>query len=145
MLKSMALIVLAASVSMLSFDWERDFETAKEKAKKQRKYILLNFSGSDWNPPCKKLRKNLLNDSLFIRYAEKRLILVNLDFPKDMKNITQEQNQKNEIVADQHNKDGEFPYTVLVDTNDNVIQRWPGLIPLTPAEFIRVLDPLITK
>jgi hypothetical protein len=32
--------------------WETDFEKAKEEAKSEHRYILLNFSGSDWCGPC---------------------------------------------------------------------------------------------
>ena len=137
-------VLLVCSV-LLSFEWKKDFETAKEIAQKENKYILLNFSGSDWSGPCKKLKKTHFSDTAFLNFAERNLILVNIDFPKNMKDISSEQNTKNEAIADQLNKDGEFPMTLLLDKTGAVIEKWSGPIPGKTSDFISHLNSYIVK
>ena len=36
--------------------WLTNYDTAISKAKKQKKNVLVYFTGSDWCPPCKMLK-----------------------------------------------------------------------------------------
>jgi len=38
-------------------NWQTDFDLAKKQAKEENKPILMLFTGSDWCPPCKMLKK----------------------------------------------------------------------------------------
>lgn len=137
-------VLLICSI-FLSFEWKKDFESAKEIAQKENKHILLNFSGSDWSGPCKKLKKTHFNDTAFLNFAERNLILVNIDFPKNMKDISSEQNAKNEAIADQFNKEGEFPMTLLLDKTGKVIEKWVGPIQGKTLDFVDLLKSSISK
>ena len=59
----MSKTTLIFSLFFLSFGlktgWETNLDLAKEKAVKEEKYILLNFSGSDWCGSCIKLDREL--------------------------------------------------------------------------------------
>ena len=46
-------------------NWLTDFELAKKQAKEQKKPILMLFTGSDWCPPCKMLKKDFFNSDKF--------------------------------------------------------------------------------
>jgi len=41
--------------------WLTNYETALKKASKQKKNILMFFTGSDWCPPCQMLKKDLFD------------------------------------------------------------------------------------
>src|SRR6266567_1513401 len=62
--------------------WLTDLSKAQAQAKRDNKLVLMDFNGSDWCPPCKALRKNVLSSDEFVTYARTNLILVDVDFPR---------------------------------------------------------------
>ncbi len=95
--KSLA-VLAAATLVMTSFSnafadddhykgWTRSFEEAKELAAKEGKAILMEFTGSDWCPPCKALHKNVLSQEVFQTVKEDYILLV-LDNPRDKSLVT---------------------------------------------------------
>ena len=117
--------------------WLTDFNKAKTEAAATEKYILINFSGSDWCGPCIRLHKEVFESETFMSYAQKNLVLVNADFPRLRKNQLSKQQQKlNDALADQYNPQGHFPYTVLVDTRGKVVKTWDGYPNETPDKFL---------
>lgn len=124
--------------------WETDFEKAKQRAAAENRYILLNFSGSDWCGPCISLRREIFETVAFKEFAENNLVLLNADFPRLKKNqLAKDQQKKNDLLADKYNKQGHFPYTVLLDTGGKIINSWDGLPKETPEEFIAQVKALI--
>ncbi|GGI25370.1 hypothetical protein GCM10008119_17320 [Pedobacter mendelii] len=118
-----------------------DFSEAKKQAKDTHKQILINFSGSDWCGPCIRLRKEILESESFEKYADANLLLVRADFPRQKKNqLPKEQIKLNESLAELYNKDGKFPYTVLVDENGKVLKSWDGFPDETPEAFIKEIE-----
>ena len=74
MIKYMKRIIFFSmlSICLLSFDvihWETDFAKAKQTAAIEHKFILLNFSGSDWCGPCIRMHKEILESDLFATFA----------------------------------------------------------------------------
>jgi len=133
-----ALIGLAGSLN-----WMGDFSQAQQEAKSSHKQILINFSGSDWCGPCIRLRKEILESEQFERYASGNLLLVRADFPRQKKNqLAKEQVKRNEALAERYNKDGKFPYTVLVDENGQVLKTWDGFPDESPEAFVAEIDRL---
>jgi thioredoxin-related protein len=117
--------------------WFTDFNKAKTEAAGSNKYMLINFSGSDWCGPCIRLHKQIFESETFTSFAEKNLVLVNADFPRLKKNqLSNEQQKRNEALADQYDPQGHFPYTVLVDANGKVVKTWDGLPNETPDKFL---------
>ena len=122
----------------LQNEWHYNLEEAKNIAQKEHKYILLNFSGSDWCGPCIRMRKELFESAVFKEMADTELILVNADFPRNKKNQPSAAQQKiNDAMADKYNSQGKFPYTLLLDSGGNVLQTWEGL-PEESAESFTV-------
>jgi thiol-disulfide isomerase/thioredoxin len=112
---------------VLPIQWEPSFENAKKIAKEKHELILLNFSGSDWCGPCIMLRKDYLENDTFTKMANEHLLLVNADFPRKKKNIgTSEQIIRNEALAEQYNKGGAFPLTLLLNADGKVLKSWQG-------------------
>ena len=134
-MKVLFLFLLGVSPSFI--DWQHDIEKAKQVAKKDHKVILLNFSGSDWCIPCINMEKEFFEDDEFKIYAEKHLVLVRADFPRLKKNaLARDLQLKNEAMAEQYNKKGLFPFTVLVDVEGKVLKSWEGKPEVSTTEFI---------
>jgi thioredoxin-related protein len=118
-------------------NWHYNFEEAKKIAQKEHKYILLNFSGSDWCGPCIRLHKEIFENESFKAFATKKLVLVNADFPRLKKNQLPAFQQKiNDAIADRYNSKGVFPLTLLVKENGKIVKAWEGYPKVTTNEFI---------
>ena len=127
-------LMLAVSANVT---WLGDFTQATTEATKSHKYILINFSGSDWCGPCIRERKEILENEAFEKYASDHLVMVRADFPRQKKNqLSKEQTQKNEALADKYNPDGKFPYTILVDELGKVVKDWDGFPNESPENFV---------
>ena len=128
--------ILFSTILFSTTTWQTDFEKAKAEAKTENKFILLNFSGSDWCGPCIRLHKEIFENEAFTKYADEKLVLVNADFPRLKKNmLSKEQQKQNDALADKYNSDGAFPLTVLLDADGRVIKKWDGFPSETAEEF----------
>ena len=58
--------VLSGGVSLGASSWETDFEEASATAKASNKYMLLDFSGSDWCGWCVKLDNEVFRKNSFL-------------------------------------------------------------------------------
>jgi thioredoxin-related protein len=130
------LFLLLPVIFLSLIGWHYDLDQAKEIAKKEHKHILLNFSGSDWCGPCIRMRSEIFESEVFQKMADTQLILVNADFPRMKKNqLTLQQQELNNKMADHYNSKGRFPFTLLLDENGKVLKQWDGLPNLTAAAF----------
>ena len=73
------------SASADGLNWENNLENAIQQAKKENKAVLVNFTGSDWCSWCKRLSAEVFQQKEFEDYAKENLVLVMLDFPKNIK------------------------------------------------------------
>lgn len=129
--------ILFSSLFFSSIEWRTDFNKAQAQAVKENKPILINFSGSDWCGPCIRMEKEFFGSHAFANYAANHLLLVNADFPRLKKNqLSKEQMLKNESLAEKYNPEGQFPLTVLVNANGEVLKKWEGLPGETSDEFV---------
>ena len=76
--------------------WLADLTAAKAKAKAQNKRLFVNFTGSDWCKWCVTLHKEVYDTEEFLAYADKNLVLLELDYPqaKPQDERTKAQNEK---------------------------------------------------
>jgi thioredoxin-related protein len=92
---------LFVSTAVAEEGWLVDFEKAKAQAAKEGKPILMEFTGSDWCPPCKALHKNVLVKDIFKEEMPKHYILLKLDSPRDKSKTTDaEKAQYKELSAE---------------------------------------------
>lgn len=138
------LIVLFGFSSAFSSGWLLDFEKAKEVAQHDHKYILLNFSGSDWCGPCIQMNKEIFESAAFEQIAKDHLVLVNADFPRSRKHLlSKDQQKKNDQLAEIYNKKGVFPLTVLLDAEGRPLYSWEGKPTQSAGEFTSQIQNLI--
>jgi protein disulfide-isomerase len=122
--------------------WETNFETAVKKAKKEKKKLLLNFTGSDWCGWCIRLDKEVFSKKEFIEYAEKNLVCVKLDFPK-RKELSEDEKKQNYGLASEFKVTG-FPTIYITDIEKKAILK-TGYIGGDAQQYVEHLDVAIQK
>ena len=121
-------------------EWQTDYEQALATAKAARKFVLLDFTGSDWCGPCISLRKRVLSSKEFAAYAAKNLVLVEIDFPQGKKQSA-ELKKQNERLSKQYGIDEKgFPTIVLLDPAGKVIREFTGYEGEPSAEIIAWIE-----
>ena len=121
-LASLTVSVAALSASAFATTpegWTTDLEKAFEQAKTEKKSVLVEFTGSDWCPPCIAMRKNVFTKKEFVDGASKNFILVELDFPKGDKEVK----EKNQPFAEKYKIEG-FPTVILFDADGKEFNRF---------------------
>jgi protein disulfide-isomerase len=114
--------------------WQTDFAAAKSAATQQNKYILLDFTGSDWCPYCIKMDKEVFAKPAFSTFADQKLVLVKLDFPRRANQSSAEKSQNQEL-AKKYGIEG-FPTYVLLDPSGKELRRQVGYLEGGPDAFI---------
>jgi thioredoxin-related protein len=131
-------------MSFSTVKWYYNFEEAKKIAQKEHKYILLNFSGSDWCGPCIRMHKDILETETFATFATKNLVMVNVDFPRLKKNqLSAVQQKVNDGIAERYNSQGIFPLTVLLTESGKILTQWEGYPKATTSQFVDEIKLLI--
>jgi thioredoxin-related protein len=97
-------------------EWITDFEKAKQTAQAQGKDLLIDFSGSDWCGWCIKLDKEVFSKEAFVHEAEKKFVLVLIDFPNDTSGQSQALQAQNERLSKQFSVEF-FPTILLADSS----------------------------
>jgi thioredoxin-related protein len=130
-------LLLLTAVFLFSFNnWLINLDDARVIARKEHKCILLNFSGSDWCGPCIRMRKDIFESQVFTKMADTQLVLVNADFPRNKKNqLSPDQQKINDEMADKYNPKGEFPFTLILNSEGRILKSWEGLPDLTAELF----------
>ena len=124
-----------------SAEWLNDIEAARTIAKEGHKFILLNFSGSDWCAPCIKMKQEVFENDAFLTIADKELVLLRADFPRAKKNqLSKDQQKHNEALAERYNPTGKFPYTLLLDAEGKILKEWDGYTFSSQDKFISQLS-----
>ena len=120
-----AVIFTLAGNAFAEEGWLVSFEKAKEQAAKEGKPILMEFTGSDWCPPCKALHKNVLVKDVFKKEMPKHFVLLKLDNPKDKSKQTPEEIEQYKKLSKEYKITG-VPSILLSDTEGKVFYRTSG-------------------
>lgn len=99
--------------------WVSNLDAALVTAKKQKKDVLVEFTGSDWCPPCIAMRKKVFSKKAFVETASKNYVLVEIDLPKANKELA----AKNEPLVEKYKIDG-FPTVVLLTSEGKEFSRF---------------------
>ena len=136
-------LVLAASTLFAADGWQTDYKAALELAAKTNKPVLLDFTGSDWCGWCIKLNKETFSQPEFTKFADKNLILVELDFPNSKPQPADVKKQNAELQK-KYAVDG-FPTLVLLDSKGKEITRNVGYLAGGPKAFIGWVESSVKK
>ncbi len=121
-------------------EWLTDLAKAQEKAKAEKKLVLIDFTGSDWCPPCKSLHNTVLTSAEFTKFAKDNLVLVEVDFPRS-KPQSAELKAANRKLSDKFNIEG-YPTIIVLDAAGKEIFREVGFGGTPAKDYVAKLAKL---
>ncbi len=119
-----------------NLNWEGNLEVALQKAKEENKAVLVNFTGSDWCVWCQKLSAEVFSKSEFEDYADEYLILVRLDFPRNIEQSAETKMYNNQL-AQRFGVEG-FPTVLLFNSQGKMVLQ-TGYQPGGPVAYVNHL------
>jgi protein disulfide-isomerase len=135
-----SLAVVAANAAELN--WLTSLPEAQAKAKAENKLVLMDFTGSDWCGWCIKLNKEIFSQPEFAAYADKNLVLVELDFP-NKKPQSDDLKAANKALAKEYGIRG-YPTIIVLNSAGEQVGKL-GYMKGGPEAFIAELDKLKGK
>ena len=134
-------LMLAGPLAALAEEsWTTDLPAAQAQAKKEKKMVFVNFTGSDWCGWCKKLQKEVFTTKEWNDYAKEKLVLVEIDFPNQKKQ-SDTLKKANAALQARYKADG-FPTLVVMDAEGKELWRQVGYMAGGPKAWIAKLDAL---
>ncbi len=128
-LKRLSLITLALGVLFLSSSafaagdkWNTSWDAAAKESKATGKPILMDFTGSDWCGWCIKLKKEVFDTPAFKTWAAKKVVLLELDFPRKTE-LDAKTKAQNEQLAKKYGVQG-FPTIVFADSKGKMLGQY---------------------
>lgn len=106
-------------------NWLTNLEKAQQKAKNQKKNILLYFSGSDWCGPCKKLQQDFFSKDAFKKQASD-FVLVLIDIPRREDILLPSQKEYNKGIMNRLNTRKAFPLVAVLNSKGRVLEEIAG-------------------
>jgi len=130
----LALSAVLFATQAFAGGWGDNYKDALAAAAKDNKKVLLDFTGSDWCGWCIRLKKETFDQPAFKEYADKNLVLVEVDFPQG-KTLPAAVKTQNDGLQEKYQVQG-FPTLVLLSPDGKVIKQQSGYIPGGPKGFI---------
>jgi protein disulfide-isomerase len=112
---------LAATFAFAELKWETDFRKAKQFAKASNRYMMLNFTGSDWCGWCIRLDKEVFSKKEFTSYADENLVCGFIDFPRN-KRLKKTLMKQNDELQSEYNIRG-FPAILILSPTGKEVAR----------------------
>ena len=130
----LSLLLLATITARAEVTWLTDLDAAKAKGVKENKPVLVDFTGSDWCPPCIQLHKVVFESAEFAAVASK-YVLVELDYPRKTPQAP-ELKAKNAELSKKFGISG-FPTVLLIDAKSGeVFGKTVGFGGQTAKEYL---------
>jgi thiol-disulfide isomerase/thioredoxin len=101
--------------------WTHSYEQAKAWSNASGLPILALFTGTDWCPACKQFDRGVANQPEFLAYAKDKVVLLKLDYPRNMLQSPALIRQNQELAARIGGR--EFPRFYLLDSSGEVLTK----------------------
>ncbi len=118
--------------------WGTDLPAALAQAKKEKKLVVMDFTGSDWCGWCIKLKKEVFDTADFAKYAKENLVLVEVDFPSKKK-LSAELKKANDALKDKYEANG-YPTIVVLNGEGKQVWKQVGYMAGGPKAWTEKLD-----
>ncbi len=135
-------VLVLARVGAAELNWTTDLPKAQSKAKAENKLVMMDFTGSDWCGWCMKLNREVFSQPEFASYAEKNLVLVEVDFPRHKAQSKQLQ-AANDALQTKYKIEG-YPTIIVLNGAGQMVGQL-GYMPGGPKAFIGELEKLKKK
>ena len=134
-------LAFSGFVARAETPWQTDYKKAQQEAKANNKPLLINFTGSDWCPPCKMLEKEIFSTREFKEYASKNFVLLEIDFPRRKEQSAELARQNQELAMRYHIE--VFPSIIVLSSDVKKIGELLGYDPGTSVDaYIAELEKL---
>jgi len=131
--KADAALDIAKAKAGMDTAWTTDFQAALARAKKEKKYVVADFTGSDWCGWCVRLKEEVFDTPEFHAWAKDNVVLLELDFPRKKK-LPEALQTQNEKLQERFKIEG-FPTVVFLDGSGKELGRG-GYVEGGPAKWI---------
>ncbi|MEM1084667.1 MAG: thioredoxin fold domain-containing protein [Verrucomicrobiota bacterium] len=121
--------------------WSDSYLDAKRMASSESKDLLIEFTGSDWCPPCIELSKKVLSTEIFEKATSPHFVFLRLDFPNDKSTLTKEVMLQNKKLRQNYGPTG-FPTLVLAESNGTPYASITGYNGQNPEDYVEEIDKL---
>jgi len=128
------LVVLSISIATAKGPWLTNLDEGVKKAKAEGKLVMVEFTGSDWCPPCKVMDEKVFSKKKFLKKAQEGYILVKLDAPQSDPELS----KSTEAVMEKW-KIGGYPTVLLLTADGKEITRTIATQYPTIDQFIEFL------
>ena len=150
-MKKIALSLIAGfallGASAAELEWLTDLAQAKSLAKTENKLVLMDFTGSDWCPPCKQLKKNVFSSEEFATFAKANLVLVEVDFPKTkkvMEKQSAELKKANQALSEKFAIEA-YPTVIVLSPEGKQLSKDTGYGGTSAKDFVAKLEKFTKK
>jgi thioredoxin-related protein len=127
-----------ASQGQESAKWHTNVGEALHLAGEQERPVLVNFTGSDWCPPCMMLKRDIFDTDAFKQYAGESLVLLEVDFPRSG-GQPEELQMHNRMLAEGY-KIEVFPTLLVLNAEGEEQKRHDGYMRGGPAALARWVE-----
>ena len=117
--------------------WVTNYEAALKQAKKEKKLILADFTGSDWCGWCIRLKEEVFSKEEFTEWAKDRFVLLELDFPRK-KQLPDELKKQNAELAKEHSIRG-YPTILFLNARGKKVGK-SGYVKGGPTAWIEAAE-----
>ncbi|MDP5229613.1 MAG: thioredoxin family protein [Cellulophaga sp.] len=105
--------------------WITNYDQAIKKANKEKKNVLVYFTGSDWCQPCIALKKDFFETDAFNKYSE-GYVLLYIDIPRNRDLLSADQLKHNKELASKLNKKGAVPMVAVINKDGGELGAMSG-------------------
>lgn len=123
--------------------WSDDLDAALERAKANGRYVLVDFSGSDWCGWCKRLDREVFSQAAFMGEATNKYELVFIDSPQDEGLLTARAREENPKLVDKYAVRG-FPTILVLNAAGEAVAK-TGYKKGGPENYLRLLDAAVVN
>ncbi len=138
----LAMMLFGFGIRAEAAGWQTDFAQASKTARQSGKYMLVDFSGSDWCGWCIKLEDEVFSKPQFKNYAKKSLVCVLVDFPQS-KYQSNEQKEQNRKLSERFAVEG-YPTVIILSPSGKYVAT-TGYQDGGAVNYVNYLKQLITK
>lgn len=118
--------------------WIDDYDLALKRAAEENKYIVADFSGSDWCGWCKKLDREVFDTEVFRKGASDKYVLLMIDSPSDKKLLSEKAAKQNPGLVDKYGIRG-FPTVLILDAKGEKVAKL-GYQKGGPENYLKLLE-----
>lgn len=122
--------------------WTQDYDAATAFAKEHGLPVMLKFTGSDWCGWCQMMEKTVFSTAEFAKWAEGRVMLVTLDYPRFTATVPDEYKKRNNELVVEHQVQG-FPTYVVTDAEGKVLGRLGASRDASVDKFTKAFESLV--